>query len=405
MTLKDEINNNRLMNYSAILEQNHVSLPTALVDLDLFDENVRKIAQSVAGTSLTIRIATKSVRVPELIRRVLNSGEPYKGLMCYSAREALFLSKEGFDDFLIAYPTLDAEDLLALWTVHESGKKISIVVDDLRQIDALQRVFVKSQKPFPVLLEPDLSLRIGPLVIGVRRSPLRDETHVVQLAKAIANYPAVRFAGLMAYEAQVAGVPDRNPFKPLLSILLKPLRRYSAKRIAAQRKSLLEKLRSENLNVEIFNGGGTGSLSFNRLEANVLSELTAGSGFYCPHLFSYYSNLGLTPAAFFALQVVRQPERNWYTCQGGGYIASGEPSWDRVPTPANAAMKFSSFEAAGEVQTPIETSQTLALGSAVLFRHAKAGELMERFNETVLVQNGQLAGRAKTYRGFGQSYF
>ena len=127
------------MNYTALLQQNHVSLPSALVDLDHFDENVRMIARAVEGTALTIRVATKSIRVPELIRRVLNFGGPYKGLMCYSAREALFLSKNGFDDFMIAYPTLDAEDLLALWTVHESGKQISIVVDDVRHLGRRHR--------------------------------------------------------------------------------------------------------------------------------------------------------------------------------------------------------------------------------------------------------------------------
>ena len=393
------------MNYTALLQQNHVSLPSALVDLDHFDENVRMIARAVEGTALTIRVATKSIRVPELIRRVLNFGGPYKGLMCYSAREALFLSKHGFDDFMIAYPTLDAEDLLALWTVHESGKQISIVIDDVRHLETLQKVFVKSSRPFPVVLEPDLALRLGPLVIGVRRSPLRIEDQVVALAGRIKSFPNLKFGGLMAYEAHVAGVPDSNPFKPVLSVLLKPLRKYSAKRIAHQRKSLLEKLKSRGFSVEVFNGGGTGSLSFNRSEANVLTEVTAGSGFFCPHLFSYYSNLGLKPSAFFALQVVREPEAGWYTCQGGGYIASGEPGWDRVPVPLENDIKFSSFEGTGEVQTPIETSRKLALGSPVLFRHAKAGELMERFNEVILVQKNQITGKVPTYRGLAQNYF
>ena len=47
----------------------------------------------------------------------------------------------------------------------------------------------------------------------------------------------------------------------------------------------------------------------------------------------------------------------------------------------------------------------LELGDPVIFRHAKAGELAERFNEYLLVAGDQLVGRAPTYRGLGQNYF
>jgi D-serine deaminase-like pyridoxal phosphate-dependent protein len=37
----------------------------------------------------------------------------------------------------------------------------------------------------------------------------------------------------------------------------------------------------------------------------------------------------------------------------------------------------------------------------VIFRHAKAGELMERFREVLLVQNARIKDRVPTYRGAG----
>lgn len=392
------------MNYDNILVDAGAQLPCAFVDLEAFDANIRAIAQMVEGTPFTIRVASKSLRVPELISRVLKYGAPFKGLMCYSAQEAFFLSEQGFDDLMVAYPTLSSQDLIALKKVHNQGKLISLVTDDVRQLEVLNHFF-EGSKPFPVLIEPDLSLKILSLTVGVRRSPLRSVKDVTDFAQKISTYKNLIFLGIMAYEAQVAGVPDKNPFKPFLSPILGLMRKYSARVIAKKRQEIRLELERLKLVPEIFNGGGTGSLSFNRQEDKVLTEVTAGSGFFCPHLFDYYSNFKLKASAFFALQVVRAPEAHWYTCQGGGYIASGEPSWDRVPKPMDANLKLSNFEATGEVQTPVHSLKDIKLGSPVIFRHAKAGELGERFNEFVLIQNGKVTGSAKTYRGMGQSYF
>jgi D-serine deaminase-like pyridoxal phosphate-dependent protein len=391
--------------YIELLKQNKLSAPQVFVDLNKFDSNARQMAATVQSSGLSVRIATKSLRVPELIRRALASSPVYKGLMCYAAQEALFLAQQGFDNFLIAYPTTTPDDLVALKKLHEMKKEVYLIVDHVDHLKALDTVFKDSDRPFSVMLEIDLSLRVGSLVVGVRRSPLREAQDILRMISEIQKYKSLKFAGLMAYEAHVAGVGDKNPFKPVLSLLLGPLRRYSAKKISAKRKEIAQALSPLNLGAYIFNGGGTGSLSFNTSENKVLSELTAGSGFYCPHLFDYYSNLSLEPAAFFSLQVVRKPEEGWFTCLGGGFVASGEPGWDRIPKPFDSSLKLSGFEATGEVQTPVQSSSDLQIGDSVIFRHAKAGEVMERFNQVVLIENGSVTGSAKTYRGYGECYF
>lgn len=59
------------------------------------------------------------------------------------------------------------------------------------------------------------------------------------------------------------------------------------------------------------------------------------------------------------------------------------------------------MEGAGEVQTPLRTRAPLAIGDIVLFRHAKAGELAERFNAYHLVRGSEIVGTEPTYRGEG----
>lgn len=394
------------MNYAALLKKQNLTGPLAFVDLNRFDENAKTMAKIIEGTPLKIRIATKSIRVPELIKRALDSSSAYQGLMCYSVQEAAFLADLGFDDLLIAYPSISLSDLQTLKGIHAS-KKVSMVFDDIRQLKVLDEVLKGSVKPFSVILELDLSFKLGSLVVGVRRSPLKTAEKILTLIRYIKRSQNLRFQGLMAYEAHVAGVGDQNPFKTEMNLLMKPMRLISAQTIVRKRKQILDQIRSELPEDFVFNGGGTGSLSFNRAEDQVLTELTAGSGFYCPHLFDNYSNVKLKPAAFFALQIVRESEKNWYTCLGGGFVASGEPGWDRVPMiySPNEKMSFSKFEAAGEVQTPVKTEKNHQLGDSLIFRHAKAGELMERFNHVSLIENGEIKSQSKTYRGYGECYF
>ena len=87
-------------------------LPAVLVDLDAFDRNVRHVAATVrAAGGSRIRPATKSVRVPALLRRLAAADPIYQGWMTFSAAETRALWADGLDDFLVAYPTLQATDL------------------------------------------------------------------------------------------------------------------------------------------------------------------------------------------------------------------------------------------------------------------------------------------------------
>ena len=137
-----------------------------------------------------------------------------------------------------------------------------------------------------------------------------------------------------------------------------------------------------------------------------VTEVTAGSGLYGPTLFDAYRAWRPTPAALFALPVVRRPAPGIATVLGGGWVASGPAGGDRLPTPClPAGLRFRADEGAGEVQTPCSARPptTLRPGDRVWFRHAKAGELCEHVNEVHLV-DGDTARPVPTYRGEGHAF-
>jgi D-serine deaminase-like pyridoxal phosphate-dependent protein len=99
------------------------------------------------------------------------------------------------------------------------------------------------------------------------------------------------------------------------------------------------------------------------------------------------------------------------TVFGGGYIASGPADGSRLPTPVwPPGLSLIGAEGAGEVQTPLRgaAAADLAVGDRVWFRHAKAGELCERFEALLLVPgDAEKAGdwqAVPTYRGEGRTF-
>lgn len=132
-----------------------------------------------------------------------------------------------------------------------------------------------------------------------------------------------------------------------------------------------------------------------------------GSGLFQPRLFDDYTSFRGRPAALFALPVVRRPGVGWVSVLGGGYPASGAAGRDRLPQPyLPQGLAYDPQEGAGEVQTPLRGSAAddLLIGDRVWFRHAKAGELCERFDALHLVEGDRVVGTVPTYRGEGQTF-
>ena len=107
------------------------------------------------------------------------------------------------------------------------------------------------------------------------------------------------------------------------------------------------------------------------------------------------------------MPVVRRPGPGVVTAAFGGYLASGPADAARLPQPyLPAGLRLDRNEGAGEVQTPLigPAADGLAVGGRAWLRHAKAGELCERFTQLHLVEGDQVTGTVPTYRGEGKSF-
>lgn len=394
-------------------------LPAAVVDLDAVEWNARVLRGALdrgaalrpdGGPAVTLRIASKSVRSPALLHRLRGLDPGFRGLLTMGAHESQALAAHGHDDLFIAYPAARASEARAVAELAAGGTRAVATVDCAEHVALLEAAGRELGVVIPLALDVDLSLRPAGLAaahLGVRRSPVRTVDDALAVARTCEDSAHVELVALLGYEAQVAGIPDRTPGDRLLDPVRGLIKRRSVPLARHRRAALVQALRQAGHPIDLVNGGGTGSTASTAADPTV-TEVTAGSGFLCPHLFDGYAGLPLRPAAFFALSVCRRSDPGFVTCFGGGYPASGALGPDRAPRAwLPAGLKPLDLEGWGEVQTPFSTrgcDTPLGLGDPVLCRHAKAGELAERFGELLLVRGEEVVEVAPTWRGLGLSF-
>lgn len=386
-------------------------LPLAFVDLDAFDANIELVRRIVAGSGRRIRVGTKSIRCEALTRRIFErGGEDFKGCLTFTCEETAWLAGRGYDDLIVAYPTVQTGDLKLLADLTAMGKTVRLMVDSLAHLLALSDVGKNAGVELLACIEVDMAYRpLGDkaLHLGLRRSPLRTPAQVIALVEQARSLPNLRIDAIMGYEGHIAGTNDAIPRKAVKNRVLRLIKRLSMLELSQRRQAVVQALRAMGIKLEVVNGGGSGSL-ISTLADPSITEVTVGSGFYCSALFHHFSEIRYTPAAFFATQVVRIPAPGLVTCLGGGYPASGPAGPEKLPLPVlPVGLRYLGLEGAGEVQTPLllpPNCPALAPGDAVIFQHAKAGELCERFDKLFLVRGEEVIGSVPTYRGEGKTF-
>ncbi|MCK0113004.1 amino acid deaminase/aldolase [Ornithinimicrobium sp. F0845] len=387
----------------------HLDTPLAVLDLGALRSNADDLATRAAGTP--IRVASKSVRCRRVLTEVLARRE-YAGVLAYSLPEALWLVREAVtDDVVVAYPTVDRTALAELVHDPAAAAAITLMVDDPAQLDVVDAVASPGRRECVRLcLELDASLALPGLWVGVRRSPLRTADDARRAAEVIARRPGFRLVGMMSYEAQIAGLGNQSvagstPAAKARTAVVRRLQDRSWRELPERRGAAVAAVR-EVAALEFVNGGGTGSLERTTTDSSI-TEVAAGSGLFGPGLFDAYQAFQPAPAASFALDVVRVPAPGTVTVGGAGWVASGPPGPDRLPTIAwPEGLHYLGSEAAGEVQSPLTGpgAAGLGVGDRVWFRHAKAGELCERVDVLHVVDGDRVVDRWPTYRGEAKAF-
>jgi D-serine deaminase-like pyridoxal phosphate-dependent protein len=374
--------------------------PMVICDLDVFNENLEQVGIYLRKSKKKMRLCTKSVRVPELIKKV-EEKDFVNGIFTYNSAETLFLAeKYQFKDILLGYPIgslIDAEELCKAALIDDVN--ITVMVDSIEHLDSLENSASKYNVQLKILIEFDVADHFLGQNVGVYRSPLKKPEDVLKIARATNKRKHLKYKGIMGYEAQNASIGDN-------SLFMKWIKKRSRKKVNEWRQNVFKLLKSEGFEPQIVNGGGSGCFQETVAESSI-TEIGIGSLLFKPHIFDSMNSLKeFKPALFFLLQVVRKPRDDIVTAFSGGYVSSGSiRALPKVVKPKN--LKTNKNEEFGEVQTPFKFNPKMIqirIGDPILCRFGKSGEPLEHFNKVNIYTDGKIIDEYLTYRGMGYRF-
>src|SRR5689334_22009192 len=117
------------------------------------------------ANGLPLRLASKSLRVRELADRALRRG--FRGMLCFTLPEALWLASLGGSDLVVGYPSVDRAAMRQL-SSDRVRERVTVMVDTVEHLASLE-------PGTRVCLDVDAGFRAlgGRVRIGAKRSPVR----------------------------------------------------------------------------------------------------------------------------------------------------------------------------------------------------------------------------------------
>ena len=232
--------------------RDEVTTPALLLDLDVAKRNVRKMADNFRDLPAELRPHIKVHKSPQLSRLAIEAGAI--GVACATAWEAKVMSESGIEDVLVANQVVHPDKVRV---VAETARdhRITIAVDDVRNVEQLSRAADEAGSELELLIEID---------VGMGRCGVRTREEALPIAERIAGLPHLRLRGMQGYEGHCMLEPDRD-------VRLAEAHKANDKLVDA-----VDYLAERGHPSEVVSGGGTGTWYITGAHPRI-TEVQAGS--------------------------------------------------------------------------------------------------------------------------------
>jgi D-serine deaminase-like pyridoxal phosphate-dependent protein len=287
-----------------------VDTPALLVDLDLMEANIARIAETCRAQGVGWRPHTKGQKTPAIIRKELAAGAI--GVTCAKLGEAEVLADAGVRDILIANQVVGAIKLRRLMALRERADVI-VAVDSPAHVAALGEAARQAGKVQRVLIEVD---------IGMHRAGVLPGDPVLALARMIAAESGLRFAGVMGWESHAVTIADPA----------------AKSRAVADAVALLTDsaalCRAAGLDAAIVSCGGTGTFPYCAQQPGV-TEIQAGGGIFSDMHYRSHYHLDFPCALTLLATVTSRPTPTRVILDAGKKAMSSDAA---APHPVDLAL-------------------------------------------------------------------
>src|SRR5271157_583722 len=227
-----------------------IDTPALVVDLDILDRNLARVAAYANRHGLRLRPHTKTHKSIRLAKRQLESGAV--GLTVAKVSEADVMLGAGPADLLVAFPIIGRAKLERLMEVARRTR-VTVALDSVFAARQLSEAARAAQIEVGVLAEVD---------VGLGRVGVAPGEALVQLAQSIAKLPWLRFECIAFYPGHIKEMDEAG--------------QRALAQLAELLRSILSDFRRVGIEVGIVSGGSTPTL-FHSHELEGLTEIRPGT--------------------------------------------------------------------------------------------------------------------------------
>ncbi|GBD49870.1 DSD1 family PLP-dependent enzyme [Methylopila sp. Yamaguchi] len=301
--------------------------PSLVVDLDVMEANLARIAASCAKGGVAWRPHCKTHKSPEIAKLQIAAGAV--GVTCAKLAEAEVMADAGIADILVANQIvgpIKIERLMAL----RAQAHITVAVDGTENAEALSEAAARRGLTLDVVIEVDT---------GARRAGVPPGLPVLELARRVAALPGLRLAGVMTWEAHTTKISDPKEKRAAIEDAIGAL-------VASA-----DLCRENGIAIGIVSCGGTGTFATAAAIAGV-TEIQAGGGVFGDVRYRTIYNVPLAYGLTVHATVTSRPTPRRIVCDAGKKAMSVDSG---VPLPLDlppvASVSFSAEHGKIELQS------------------------------------------------------
>ncbi|MCD6290830.1 MAG: D-TA family PLP-dependent enzyme [Anaerolineae bacterium] len=223
------------------MHMDDLDTPALTVDLDIMEDNIRRLQAYCDAHSIALRPHIKTHKVPAIAHMQRRAGA--QGIACQKLGEAEVFAAAGFDDILIPYNIVGRAKLERLARLMHQCH-LTVAADSVTTIRGLAWAAAEAEQPLDVIIE---------LEGEIERAGVHTPEEAVALARAIETTPELHYRGVMIYPSDPESAPKLRAF--------------------------LDALAAAHLPAEMVSGGGTGA-AYHSHEVPELTEIRVGTYVY-----------------------------------------------------------------------------------------------------------------------------
>jgi D-serine deaminase-like pyridoxal phosphate-dependent protein len=229
------------------MHASQIDTPRLVVDLDIMERNLRRVAEYAAAHQLRLRPHTKTHKSVKIGRQQLDAGAA--GLTVAKVSEAEVMLGAEPADMLLAYPIIGQTKLTRLMEV---ARRTHMTVA-LDSVVAAQELSTAAQVEIGVLAEVD---------VGLGRVGVSPGAELLGLAQAIEQLPHLTLEGITFYPGHIKDLDEQG--------------RAALAQLSELLQSILADFRKAGIETKIVSGGSTPTL-FHSHEIEGLTEIRPGT--------------------------------------------------------------------------------------------------------------------------------